>query len=236
MSLKFSVGLVLLFAVAVALLAAAAVKQPTEHAKQPAEALAPRAAGPVADTAEPRAPGSDAGPAGSTQVAAVTPPRPRVGRRLALDEAMRELDLIRPSRQKLAEDWVLATPDAATFRLSGHRGKVVLLNFWATWCPPCLQEMPAMERLYRRHKAADFVLVAVSVDADPKKVAPFLAEHKLTFPVALDPNMTLAERYGVRALPSSFVVDRRGYLVALALGPRHWDNDAAHSLVEALTR
>ena len=111
-----------------------------------------------------------------------------------------------------------------------------MVNFWATWCAPCREEMPAMERLYRQQKAAGFELVAVSLDADPRSVTPFLAEHKLTFPIALDPRMTLADTYGVRALPSSFIVDRAGNMTALAIGPRHWDNDASHSLIEALAR
>ncbi|MGH7312319.1 MAG: TlpA disulfide reductase family protein, partial [Candidatus Rokuibacteriota bacterium] len=117
-----------------------------------------------------------------------------------------------------------------------HRGQVLLINFWATWCPPCLEQMPALERLWRQHKDNGFVLVAVSLDGDPAPVGPFVAEHRLTFPVALDPKFEVANLYGVRALPATFVVDRLGNLAALALGPRTWDNDAAHSLVESLAR
>jgi thiol-disulfide isomerase/thioredoxin len=127
-------------------------------------------------------------------------------------------------------------PGKTRFRLSEHRGKVVMVNFWATWCPPCRDEMPAMERLYRQQKDAGFELVAVSLDADPKVVAPFLSAHKLTFLVALDPEMSLADKYGVRALPSSFIVDRDGTMTAVAIGPRHWDSDASHSLIEAMAR
>jgi len=164
------------------------------------------------------------------------PARRRPGKVLPLVDAMKELDLIRPSRAKLAEDFTLATPGGGTFKLSEHRGKVVMINFWATWCPPCLEEMPAMERLYRQQKDAGFTLVAVSVDTDPKKVTPFVAAHKLTFTVGLDPKMDLANAYAVRALPSSFLVGRDGSLTALAIGPRHWDNDAAHSVVEGMAR
>jgi len=161
-------------------------------------------------------------------------PSTRGGRVLKLDDAIRELDLIRPSRQKIAEDFSLRTPDGGTFRLSDHRGKVVLVNFWATWCPPCREEMPAMERLYREHRGRGLVLVAVSLDADPAVVPPYVKISGLTFPIALDPNADIGNKYGVRALPSSFVIGRDGTMVALALGPRVWDNDAAHSLVEAL--
>jgi peroxiredoxin len=162
--------------------------------------------------------------------------RPRPGKLLPLADAMKELELIRPSRAKLADDFTVKTPGGGTFRLSEHRGRVVMINFWATWCPPCLEEMPAMERLYRQHRELGFTLVAVSVDADSKLVAPFVTAHKFTFPVALDPSMSMANTYGVRALPSTFIVARDGTLAALAIGPRHWDNDAAHSLIEGLAR
>jgi peroxiredoxin len=190
---------------------------------------------------EPRPDGDGVAPAPAARPGpASTPPsalaRTRPGKVLALAEAMKELDLVRPSRSKLAEDFSLPTPAGGTFKLAEHRGKVVMVNFWATWCPPCLEEMPAMDRLYRQHRDAGFVLVAVSVDADPKKVTPFVTQHKLTFPVGLDPRMDLANAYAVRALPSSFFVGRDGNLAALAIGPRAWDGDAAHSLVEGLAR
>ena len=160
----------------------------------------------------------------------------RKGRVLSVADAVKELDLIRPSRQKLAEDFTLPLVGGDKLRLSAQRGKVVLINFWATWCPPCREEMPAMERLWQQQKGQGLVLVAVSVDTDTKKVKPYLDEHKLTFPVGLDPKMDLANAYGVRAVPSSFVVDRQGHLTAIALGPREWDNDASHSLIEGLLR
>jgi peroxiredoxin len=180
------------------------------------------------------APGSTSRAEASSKDAPPAPP-PRAGRVLELDDALRELDLIRPSRQKLAEDFALGMADGKSFRLSDHRGKTVIINFWATWCPPCREEMPALERLYRQHKNRGLVLVAVSIDADPKLVPPYVRASKLTFPVALDPKAEVASKYGVRALPSSFIIDRRGTMTALALGPRAWDNDASHSLVEALT-
>jgi peroxiredoxin len=164
------------------------------------------------------------------------PPRARAGKALPLGEAMKELDLIRPARARLAEDFSLPMPGGGTFKLSDHRGKVVMVNFWATWCPPCLEEMPAMERLYQQQKTAGFTLVAVSVDTDSKPVTPFVAKHKLTFPIALDTKMDLANSYSVRALPSSFIVARDGNLAALAIGPRHWDGNAAHSVIEGLAR
>jgi peroxiredoxin len=192
-------------------------------------------------SASPPAGGSNAGGPPSSRSTTSTPAvtsaaRPRGGKVLALADAIKELDLIRPARPKLADEFSIATHGGGKIKLTEQRGKVVMINFWATWCPPCLEEMPAMERLYRRQKDGGFTLIAVSVDADPKKVAPFVKEHQLSFPIGLDPRMDLANSYGVRALPSSFIVARDGNLAALAIGPRQWDNDAAHSLVEGLAR
>jgi peroxiredoxin len=220
--LVFAVVLVLA-AVGVALYAAATAPTP--------EPVAPTTAGPRVEPAPSTAPLPSTAPPSGTGSGIAAPPRGP-----SVDAALKQLDLMRPNRPKVADDFTLPTPEGHSFRLSEQRGKVVLVNFWATWCPPCLEEMPAMERLWRRHKDAGFVLLAVSLDSDPKKVPPFLSAHKFTFPVAVDPKMTVAEQYGVRALPSSFVIDRAGTMTALALGPRTWDNDASHSLVEALAK
>jgi thiol-disulfide isomerase/thioredoxin len=122
------------------------------------------------------------------------------------------------------------------FRLAEHRDRVVLVNFWATWCPPCVEEMPALERLWQRHRGGPFTVVAVSLDASPADVPPFVSAHRLTFPVAVDVGGDVANAYGVRALPTTVVIDGRGLVRALALGPRVWDNDAAHALVSGLMR
>ena len=161
-------------------------------------------------------------------------PRASVAHATGIDEAARELDLIRPARPKQASDFSVSLLGGKTLELKGQRGKPMLINFWATWCAPCRDEMPAMERLYLKHRERGFMLLAVSVDTDAALVKPFLEKYRLTFPVALDAKMDLANTYGVRALPASFLIDRNGYLTALALGPRAWDNRAAHALIEAM--
>jgi peroxiredoxin len=174
---------------------------------------------------------------GSASAEAAAPPRDaRTGRRLSLDAALRDLDLIRPGRPKAAQDFTVPLLQGSRFRLAEQRGKVVFINFWATWCPPCREEMPAMERLWQRQRDRGFVLVAVSLDADRGPVKPFVTEHRLTFPIGFDSKLEVANLYGIRALPASFIVDRDGQVAALALGPRDWDNDASHSMVEELTK
>jgi peroxiredoxin len=155
---------------------------------------------------------------------------------LGVDQAVRELDLVRPSRSKYAHDFTLSTIDGKKLRLEDQRGKVVFVNFWATWCPPCREEMPAMERLWQQQKDQGLMVLAVSVDSDTNGVPAFVKQHGFTFPVVLDPNMDVANAYGVRALPASFVIDPQGQMVAVALGPRRWDGDAAQSLIEAVAR
>jgi ubiquinone/menaquinone biosynthesis C-methylase UbiE/peroxiredoxin len=148
-----------------------------------------------------------------------------------------ELDLVRPGRPTAATDFSVPRLDSGSVTLKDLRGQVVFLNFWATWCPPCKEEMPSMERLYRRHKEHGFTILAISIDTGgTDRVASFVKKLGLTFPIGLDPNLDVANRYTVRALPSSFLIDSAGYVAAVALGPRDWDGLAAHTVVDTLLR
>jgi peroxiredoxin len=151
-------------------------------------------------------------------------------------DPFKALDLIKPVRVQPAKDFVTPSPDGKPVRFADYRGKVIFLNFWATWCPPCREEMPAMERLYQRYKAQGLVVLAISVDSDLVVVPPFVKENKLTFPIGHDPKMALAERYGVRALPSSFLINKKGNLAALAIGPRAWDTKPSYAVIEQLLK
>ena len=114
------------------------------------------------------------------------------------EDPVATLSLIRPKPAKEAPDFEARTPDDRPIRLADFRGKVIFLNFWATWCDPCREEMPSMERLHRKYKDRGLVVLAVSLDSQGGRVVkPFLKKMGLTFPVALDPKMTVRERYGV---------------------------------------
>lgn len=155
----------------------------------------------------------------------------------ARGDAFTELDLLRPGRATAATDFTVPGLTGSPLRLSDLKGKVVLLNFWATWCPPCKEEMPSMERLYRRYKDKGFTILAVSIDSGgPEPVAAFAKKFGLTFPIVLDPKMTVANQYSVRGLPATFLIDRRGTIAAVAIGPRDWDGKAAHAAIESLLR
>ena len=118
--------------------------------------------------------------------------------------------------------------------LESLRGRVVLVNFWATWCKPCEDEMPAMERLYRRLAPQGFELLAVSVDTGTEEVAAFQERLGLSFPILLDPEKDVADAYQSFRFPETFLVDRDGTLVTRYIGPREWDSDAYRQRIERL--
>lgn len=100
--------------------------------------------------------------------------------------------------------------DGGSFRPSNARGKVLVLDFWATWCAPCKASFPKIDALYRKHRAAGLEVVGVDEDEEHGEVAQFLADTKATFPIAFDKGGRAAEAFGVETMPSSFVIDRRG--------------------------
>lgn len=110
--------------------------------------------------------------------------------------------------------------------LGDLRGKVVLVNFWATWCQPCEDEMPAMERLYDRLDRDGFELVAVSVDEDEAAVRAFRERLALSFPILLDSDKRVSLAYQTFRYPESFLIDRRGVVVERYIGPKEWDSEA----------
>ena len=121
--------------------------------------------------------------------------------------------------------------------LSDLRGKVVLLNFWATWCGPCRVEMPAMEQLYRMFSRKDFEILAVSTDAQGVAITrPFQQEHHLTFPILHDADYRVALTYGARSLPMTFMVDRQGVVRHQIFGARDWGASEAQQLVQMLIK
>ena len=134
-----------------------------------------------------------------------------------------------------APDFTLATLSGTSLSLAELRGKVVLLNFWATWCVPCRKEMPAIEALYQRYKDRGLEVVAISLDklaAAP--VEAFMKEVGATYRVALDPSWDTARTYGVRGLPATFLLDRAGNVVLRELGERDWMEEAKRQTVEGL--
>ena len=106
-----------------------------------------------------------------------------------------------------------------TWTFADLRGKVVVVNFWATWCPPCRKEMPDLETLYKRFGSQGLVILGIS-DEEAAKVEPFIHERKVTFPVLLDPGRKVNEMFVVEGIPKTFVYDRLGKLVAQSIDMR----------------
>jgi peroxiredoxin len=121
-----------------------------------------------------------------------------------------------------------------TVRLSDFRGKVVFLNFWATWCAACVVEMPSMEKLHRRLKDKDFVMIAINAQESNVQVKTFFEKLKLSFAALLDSNGEVATGFAVNALPTTFVLDKEGRIVGAAIGPREWNSRASIALFEYL--
>ncbi len=108
--------------------------------------------------------------------------------------------------------------------LNNHRGSFVFLNFWATWCPPCREEMPAMEYLQNALEDSSFTILAVSVQEDPTLVQRFVDEFGVTFPILLDRSGQVSRSYGVRALPTSYFIAADGQVAGILVGIVAWDD------------
>ncbi|MEY4764712.1 MAG: hypothetical protein RI907_1385 [Pseudomonadota bacterium] len=117
-----------------------------------------------------------------------------------------------------APDFTLRSAQGTNLRLQELRGKVVLVNFWATWCGPCRQEMPHLNRLHEKYGKSGFVLLGINVDDDPRKALSVAEELGIRFPVLLDTDKKVSEAYGLQAMPSTFLVDRDGKLRHLHRG------------------
>jgi peroxiredoxin len=119
-----------------------------------------------------------------------------------------------------APDFSLMSPDGETISLKDLRGQAVLVNLWATWCPPCRAEMPAIQKLYDEYKDQGFVVLAVNMTYQdtPSEVLPFTKANNLSFPILLDETGGMAKSYELRSLPSSFFIDRNGMIQEVVIG------------------
>jgi peroxiredoxin len=132
--------------------------------------------------------------------------------------AMAKLEADDERRQQA--NFTLTDLQGKSWTLKDLKGKVVLVNFWATWCPPCRKEMPDLEALYNRFKGQGFVILAISEDEETNKVPPFIAERKISYPILLDPGQKVNNLFQVDGIPKSFVYDRDGKLVAQSIDMR----------------
>jgi thiol-disulfide isomerase/thioredoxin len=155
---------------------------------------------------------------------------------LPLPDLSHTLTTLKPA--KTAKDFTLPDLDGKPQRLADYRGKVVLVNFWATWCPPCRREMPSMERLRQKFKDQAFVILAINQQEDPDQVFVFTGqlEPSPTFPILMDRDSMVSHAWGVQGLPASFIVDKQGRVVYRAMGGREFDHPAMEQAVRDLLK
>jgi len=133
-----------------------------------------------------------------------------------------------------APDFTLPAPDGRKVSLRNFHGKVVFLNFWATWCESCREEMPSMERLYREFRGKGLEIVAVNVKDKRRDALAFVKELKLSYPILMDPEGEVGLLYGAFGLPVTYLIDRKGIVLARLWGPADWNSPAARNLFRAL--
>ncbi len=146
----------------------------------------------------------------------------------------KKLGIERPEKVIRAPSFALEDLSAKRLSLKDLRGKVVFLNFWATWCVPCRQEMPTMEKLQREMKEQGLEVVAINIRESKREVQKFTGELGLTFTVLLDKDGKASEEYGAWAIPLSYFINRKGEFVGKVDGPREWDSREAKGFFREL--
>ena len=123
-----------------------------------------------------------------------------------------------------APDFILEDQKGKKWSLSELKGKVVFVNFWATWCPPCREEMPSMQRLYDKMPRDEFIMLAILNRDEPASGEKLMKQLGVTIPMPLDPDNRVGSKYGLTGLPESYIVDRNGVLREKFIGPAQWDS------------
>jgi peroxiredoxin len=144
--------------------------------------------------------------------------------------------LLAASKSKQAPDFTLKSRSGENIKLSELRGNVVMVNFWASWCGPCRQEMPLLQQLHDRYQGMGFTLLGVNVDEEPAAAEKMLKEIPVNFPVLYDSDNKVSKQYQVKAMPSTFMVDRDGNVRFLHKGYKPGYEDEYQQQIRALLR
>ncbi len=133
-----------------------------------------------------------------------------------------------------APDFTLPSLDSRALTLRDYRRQVVILNFWATWCPPCVEEAPSLESFAESTRGQGVTVIGVSVDQNVNELREFVSRHRLSFPIARDPDQALASRFGTYKFPETYILDRDGKVAEKIIGPIDWQDPRMLSFVHAL--
>lgn len=155
----------------------------------------------------------------------------------SLENPQPEANKFKPQEGYLAPRFSLRNLKGNLEGLDDHSGKVIVVNFWATWCVPCVKEMPSFENLYRRYRSQGLTLLAVSLDkGDSTKVQEFADKHKLSFPILLDTEGVAEKLYPSFSIPFTYVIDKQGRVVARVDGAKNWESPETFEAVEHLLK
>jgi peroxiredoxin len=134
-----------------------------------------------------------------------------------------------------APEFTLPSLDGKSVSLSSYRGKVVMVHFWATWCPPCIEELPTLESLYRAYVGKDLEILAVSVDeGGAGAVGRFMQKNRFALPVLLNPDQSVSRRYCTLKFPETYLIDRDGIVRRKVIGAADWTSPAAQEFIQAI--
>ncbi len=149
-------------------------------------------------------------------------------------EYLELLSILPPNREVDAVDFTVQSLVGDSESLSDHQGKVIFLNFWATWCGPCRAEVGEIDALYETLKDEDFMIMALSIQEQKKKVSKFMKTNKIDFPVYLDSDGMVAAMYSVTGIPTTYIIAPDGKIVGRAVGPRQWGGRESVELMRSL--
>ena len=150
------------------------------------------------------------------------------------EDLFKKLNIERPKEKVPAPNFTLEDLNGRKVGLKGLKGKVIFLNFWATWCAPCVQEMPTMEKLHKTFGQKGLTVLAVNYREDAKEVKKFFSKYKLTFIALLDLDGKVSERYRTWGLPVTVIINKRGEIVAKVIGSRDWHSSDAKEFFRRL--
>jgi thiol-disulfide isomerase/thioredoxin len=135
--------------------------------------------------------------------------------------------------RKKAPHFCLEGLNGEKVQLNALKGKIIFLNFWASWCGPCKEEMPSIEFLYQHYEKRDFVFLTISVDyGGPEPVRKFIEKHRYRFPVLLDPTWKMLDLFEINKIPATLIIDKKGKMIGSVIGPRNWSSPEVFSLVD----
>jgi peroxiredoxin len=133
-----------------------------------------------------------------------------------------------------APEFAVPAVPSGSLDLKAYRGQVVVLNLWATWCPPCVEETPSLEQFAERMRDHGVIVLSVSVDEDQEALQDFIQKYQISYPVGRDPDRSLSARYGTVQFPETYILDRRGLLAEKVIGATDWDDPRMQNFVLGL--